>query len=179
MAKWLLFVVASFSLVLQALCTAGDICYILGARNALLNNQLFFMSGYYTYVTYNGQDIAPASSLYSLNMTTDFPVERTIPESSVNNHSIPSSASIANTDQFNVSVPLWYTNDTIYIFAGVGEPTSTLPSYNITSGTWQSVHVAGGDFSFGNRSYAQSVSVPDSGLSFASGGVSPYGEVKW
>lgn len=69
---------------------------------------------------------------------------------------------------------MWYTNDTIYVFAGLHQtPTNTVSAYNITTNAWQEVQVAGGDFDFHNRSSAPSVSVPSLGLNFIYGGNDP------
>ena len=70
---------------------------------------------------------------------------------------------------------LWHTDDTIYVMGGgFTTPTNKISSYNITSGKWKEVTVDGGNFNFGNRTSAQSVSVPGSKLGFIYGGISPY-----
>ncbi|KAK0253225.1 hypothetical protein LTR91_011042 [Friedmanniomyces endolithicus] len=172
MAAWLLFGLVLVSLPPRARGTAGDVCVVEGARTALLNDRLFFSGGSYFTVTLagDGEDIVQSSSLYSLHMTADLPVERYMPNSLLANLSIPANASWSQDDALIYSPgPLWYTNDTIYGFPALGAIPNTLPSYNITAGTWQFAQVTGGDLSFHNNSDAQSVSVPQFGLIFVMG----------
>nr|OQO23018.1 hypothetical protein B0A51_09187 [Rachicladosporium sp. CCFEE 5018] len=161
-------------LVTQGHCAAGDICYILGAVSTLIQDRLYFLQGYYSFVTPNGQSIEPTSSLYSVKVDDTFPIERSIPSSLVTSTDIGSAVHVAQTDPFNASVPMWSSGDTLYVFGGPSSPTNVLPSYNVTSQTWQDVQVEGGSFNFGNHSFSQAVSTPDSGLSFYSGGLAPY-----
>ncbi|OQO07893.1 hypothetical protein B0A48_06685 [Cryoendolithus antarcticus] len=149
-------------------------CYILGAVSTLIQDRLYFLQGYYSLVTLNGQAIEPKSSLYSLKVDNTFPIERSIPSSLVTSTDIGSAVHIARTDPLNASVPIWSSGDTLYVFGGPTSPTNVLPSYNITSQTWKDVQVEGGAFNFGNHSFSQAVSTPDSGLSFYSGGLAPY-----
>ncbi|KAK6442515.1 hypothetical protein LTR95_001255 [Oleoguttula sp. CCFEE 5521] len=161
-------------LVTQGLCAAGDICYILGAVSTLIQDRLYFLQGYYSFVTLNGQSIEPTSSLYSVKVDDTFPIERSIPSSLVTSTDIGSAVHVTETDPFNASVPIWSSGDTLYVFGGPSSPTNVLPSYNVTSQTWKDVQVEGGSFNFGNHSYSQAVSTPESGLSFYSGGLAPY-----
>lgn len=63
--------------------------------------------------------------------------------------------------------------DTIYSFAGLSDISSTLYSqmsaFNITSNTWSSANVAGGDFNKGRREGALKASTAD-GMGFFTGG---------
>ncbi|KAK1063345.1 hypothetical protein LTR74_009501 [Friedmanniomyces endolithicus] len=171
MAAWLLFGLVSVSLLPRARGTAGDVCVVEGARTALLNDRLFFSGGSYFTVKLagDGEDIVQSSSLYSLYMTADLPVERYMPNSLLANLSIPANASWSEDTEVYSPGPLWYTNDTLYGFPALGAIPNTLPSYNITAGTWQLAQVTGGDLGFQNSEDAQSVSVPQSGLIFVMG----------
>lgn len=114
--------------------------------------------------------------MFSLNLTSQFPVERSIPQALLNNDSIDSDISIAYESTVRISNgdatgALWNTNDTIYVFGGgFKEPTNTLSAYNTTTNQWKEVNVTGGNFNFGNRTSSQYVSVPESGLGFIYGG---------
>ncbi|EEA28483.1 hypothetical protein TMatcc_003188 [Talaromyces marneffei ATCC 18224] len=163
-------------LVRYALCTQGDICYILGAKTSLVDDRLFFMSGNYSSVSFDSQEIAPSSSLLSLNLTSQFPVERSIPQALLNNDTIESAFSAAYESTVRISNgdatgAIWNTKDTIYVFGGgFKKPTNTLSAYNVTTNQWKEVNVTGGNFNFGNRTSSQYVSVPDLGLGFIYGG---------
>lgn len=70
---------------------------------------------------------------------------------------------------------VWPINDTLYVFGGGFEtPTNTLSAYNVSTGTWKDVTVAGGDFNFAQRTAAQVATAPESGLGFIFGGNTPY-----
>ncbi|KAH8880606.1 hypothetical protein GQ53DRAFT_833202 [Thozetella sp. PMI_491] len=177
-----LFAIAALALPRLAMGGAGDICYVVGAKTALVNDQLYFMSGNYSIVAFNGQQILPTASLYSLNLTNNFPVERSIPQGVFSNGSIDSTVTVAYQDSLRVNTgdsngALWHINDTLYVFGGGFETSSAtdkVSAYDTKSNSWKDVTVSGGKFNFGHRTSAQYVSVPDSGLGFIYGGVSPY-----
>ncbi|KAF3400580.1 Kelch repeat-containing protein [Talaromyces pinophilus] len=176
MKSWKFVLLGLSGLVQYALCTQGDICYVLGAKTSLVDDRLFFMSGNYSSVSFDSQEIAPSSSLFSLNLTSQFPVERSIPQALLNNDTIDSDINIAYESTVRISNgdatgALWNTNDTIYVFGGgFKKPTNTLSAYNVTTNQWKEVNVTGGNFNFGNRTSSQYVSVPESSLGFIYGG---------
>lgn len=120
------------------------------------------------------------TSLYSLNLTSQFPVERTIPQSLLNNETIGPSITAAYNNAFygsngDPTGALWHSNDTIYVFGGgFTTASNTLSAYHVELGVWKDVNVAGGAFNFGNRTSSQYVSTPGSDLHFIYGGTTPY-----
>lgn len=112
-----------------------------------------------------------------MDLNSQFPVERAIPHSALNTDPISSDIRVAYqmTEYPGDNGAIWRTNDTMYFFGG-GFDTAidTVSSYNVSSGRWKDVQVSGGNFNFGNRSVAQTVSVPGLGLGFIYGGSSPY-----
>ncbi|KAH8689001.1 hypothetical protein BGW36DRAFT_402059 [Talaromyces proteolyticus] len=153
-------------------CTQGDICYIIGAKTGLVNDSLYFIGGNYSVVSLDGQTISPSTTLYSLDVNNQFPVERSIPQSLLTDTTIASQITAAYNSSLigsngDAAGALWHTNDTIYIFGGGFEtPTNSVSSYNVRTSEWKEVEVKGGSFNFGNRSSAQYVSVPERNLGF-------------
>lgn len=176
MARWKCLVLGVLALSRQALCSAGDRCYIEGALTTLLDNRLYFVQGNYSIVTYDGQSTEPSATLYYLDLDDDYPVERNIPESSLNSIPITSNISAAYKMSQKPSQhgALWQANDTLYFLGGGYDGTDEISSYNVSSGEWANVQVKGGNFNKGNRTSAQSVSIRESGLSFIMGGNNPY-----
>jgi hypothetical protein len=119
------------------------------------------------------------STLYYMDLDSQFPVESTIPQSALHTSAISSDINVAHqmTEYPGSNGAMWRTNDSMYFFGG-GFDTAidTVSFYNVSSGKWKEVEVSGGKFNFGNRSTAQSVSVPELGLGFIFGGSGPYME---
>ncbi|RDA87235.1 hypothetical protein CP532_2525 [Ophiocordyceps camponoti-leonardi (nom. inval.)] len=176
--RLLLHALAALSLCGFGFGTLGDVCYIVSAKTALLNDRLYFMGGKYSIVSLGGHTISPTPSLYSLLVGNDFPVERPIPQSLLENTTIKhrSASSLAHTSaSAEDSLVLWNTDDTLYAFGSGGRRRrSQVAAYSVKTRTWKDVRVAGGAFNFGRRSNAQYVSVPGSDLHFVYGGTSPY-----
>jgi len=166
---------AGLLFICSANCSVGDICYVLGANTVLLKDQLFFTGGNYSIVSADGQNITPVDSIYWLNISNQFPVERSIPYSSLNDQAIHSTnlVAYANAMNGNNAGAMWNTNDTIYVFGGVEAPTNILSAFHMQTHRWTQVQVDGGNYNFGNRTNALFVSVPESGLSFILGGHDP------
>ncbi|PHH74745.1 hypothetical protein CDD80_2868 [Ophiocordyceps camponoti-rufipedis] len=148
---------------------------MLGVEAALLNNRLYFMGGKYSIVSLGGHSSSPTSSLYSLSLTTDFPVERPIPQSLLENTTIKHRSTLAHA---SASLPdglvLWNTPDTIYALGSGGRRRrNQVAAYDVNRRNWRDVKVDGGDFNFGRRTGAQYVSVPGSDLHFVYGGTAP------
>ncbi|RCI15815.1 hypothetical protein L249_3284 [Ophiocordyceps polyrhachis-furcata BCC 54312] len=177
MARRLLHALAALSLCGLVSGTLGDVCYIVSAKTALLNNdRLYFMGGKYSIVSLGGHTVSPTPSLYSLLVGNQFPVERPIPQSLLENTTIKHrSASLARTGaSAEDGLVLWNTGDTLYAFGSGRRRSSHVAAYSVKTRTWKDVRVAGGAFNFGRRTNAQYVSVPGSDLHFVYGGTSPY-----
>ncbi|KAJ5379553.1 hypothetical protein N7509_012672 [Penicillium cosmopolitanum] len=119
------------------------------------------------------------STLYYIDLDSQFPVESTIPKSALHTDTINSDISVAHqmAEYPGSNGAMWRTNDSMYFFGG-GFDTAidTVSFYNVSSGVWKEVEVSGGKFNFGNRSTAQTASVPELGLGFIFGGSGPYME---
>ncbi|KAK0635964.1 hypothetical protein B0T17DRAFT_65149 [Bombardia bombarda] len=169
------------SLPRLASCDQGDICYITGVKTALVNDRLYFHSGNYSVVSGKSQKVSQTASLYSIPLDQSFPVEKGIPKASLENITISPDIKVAYNSAFpkesyHAAGALWSTNDTLYFFGGGFEtPTNLLSSYNIETGLWNNVEVAGGKFAYGERVSAQYASTPDTGLHFAFGGTTEFG----
>ncbi|KAJ5895351.1 hypothetical protein N7495_007042 [Penicillium taxi] len=178
MKAWKSLVVVAFAH--RALCSEGDICYVVGAKTSLVEDRLYFMGGNYSVISYDGQVIEPAASLYSIGLNSQFPVERSIPQAVLNNHTITSKKSVAyenalRTSGGDANGAIWSIDDSIYVFGGgFKTPNDKLSVYNVSTDKWKDVTVAGGNFNFGNRTSVQFASAPDSGLGFIYGGSAPY-----
>lgn len=125
--------------------------------------------------------LSTGTSLLSLNLTSQFPVERAIPQALLNNSTINSDFTVAyesalRTSNGDATGAFWTTNDTLYVYGGgFATPTNTLSAYNVTTGHWKEVNVTGGNLNFGNRTSSLYASVPDSGLGFIYGGTTYMG----
>ncbi|KAJ5668849.1 hypothetical protein N7462_009919 [Penicillium macrosclerotiorum] len=161
----------------QAWCSAGDICYMTGAMTSIVDDRLYFFQGNYSTVTYDGQSIDLSSTLYYLKLDDNYLVEANIPQASLNKETISSNITVAYkmTERTEQKGALWKTDDTLFFLGGgYHQGVNEITSFNVSSETWKNVQVKGGDFNMGNRTTAQTVSVPDAGLSFIMGGNDPY-----
>ncbi|KAJ5893753.1 hypothetical protein N7495_005444 [Penicillium taxi] len=177
MIAWNWLFVTVLALVQQGLCSGGDICYLVGSKSAVVNDQLYFFAGNYSTVS-DG-----AASLYSIELSDQFPAQRAIPQSALSTHSIDSDASVAynsamltrSANSGNVNGAIWNIGDVIYVFGGGFEtPNNLVGAYNTSTGEWKDVTVAGGDFNFGNRFSTQFATAPGANLGFVYGGSTPY-----
>ena len=113
--------------------------------------------------------------LFSLDLSTTFPVETLLSPDFLHNTSISLDivpALLSQTESLWAGA-LFASNDSIYIYGGgdsSGGSENTLASYNVTTSTWNPVAVSGGEFENDSRSFGQSVSIPASGLAFFVGG---------
>ncbi|KAL4959464.1 uncharacterized protein BDV14DRAFT_184667 [Aspergillus stella-maris] len=180
MVSWIAIGFVLLAVLNRALCAEGDICYIVGAKSVILGDRLYFLGGNYTTVSFDSQDIEPVASLHYLDLNSDFPVERAIPQSLLRSESIDRDESIAysNAADYTGRDPegaLWAINNTVYVFGGLSSsPTNQIAAYNASSGGWQDSFVTGGDLNFGRRGGATYASDSESGLGFVLGGRLPY-----
>lgn len=121
-----------------------------------------------------------ATDLYSLKLNGQFPIERSIPQSSLTTNSISSDIKVAydyakNINNGDADGAVWAIDDTMYVFGGYFEtPTNTISAYNTTTGKWKDVSVAGGDFNFGRRTSSLTATAPEESLGFILGGDTPF-----
>ncbi|KAL4791305.1 hypothetical protein BDV19DRAFT_393286 [Aspergillus venezuelensis] len=182
MVPWIAISFVLLAVLDGAFCADGDICYIIGAKSVILGDRLYFLGGNYTTVSFDSQDIEPVASLHYLDLNSDFPVKRAIPQSLLHSESesIGRDESIAysNAADYTGRDPegaLWAINDTIYVFGGLSSsPTNQIAAYNAESGEWQDSFVSGGELNFGRRGGATYASDFGSGLGFVVGGRLPY-----
>ncbi|KAJ5144651.1 hypothetical protein N7448_002043 [Penicillium atrosanguineum] len=182
MTPWMSLTLGVLALSRQALCASGDICSIYNVLASIIDDRLYFIGGNYSTATYDGQVIKPSTNLYYLDLDSQFPVERTIPKSSLHTDAVtPRSTPAYNLAKGgNGDGVIWTMNDTMYFFGGgfgdsdFANGVDTISSYNASTGRWKNVQVNGGNFNFGNRSDTQSASIPEAGLGFVYGGREPY-----
>ena len=122
-------------------------------------------------------------SLFSLDLTSQFPVEDLLSADFVRNISIPHDV-VPNIEDQTVapwSGALFSTNTSLYVYGsgtsplfGGKEPDSitehTLASYNSTTHQWSPISPSGGNFIGDARLWGSSTSDPMSGLSYFTGG---------
>ena len=114
--------------------------------------------------------------MYSIDLTTSFPVDTRLTPSFVRNQTIPTNLTFTYNNQSTGSVStgaLFATNDSIWVYGQGISPLNgfnTLASYNTTTQSWSTVSLSGGDFQKDTRGDGTGVSDAVSGLSFFIGG---------
>ena len=107
-------------------------------------------------------------------MNKTFPVDTFIANSTLDYEDAPSDL----LDEFDEQIEstggsFFFDNTTLYLFSGMGENSTKMnkvATYDTVAGNWSSSPVAGGSYSFGDRTSLLSASVPQIGKSFALGG---------
>lgn len=112
---------------------------------------------------------------FDLSGNTNIQAESIISSSSLNQISVPfDTTSTLENQTHNQGGALFTTLDSFYVFAGLGDGSTTennvLAMYNTTSSQWSSHSVSGGNYNKLNRLFPGAASVPSTGLSFFSGG---------
>ena len=123
---------------------------------------------------------AKERSLYSIDLSSPFPVETLLTPSFVRNQTIPPNLTpnFENQSLGSLSGALFATNDSILIYGGgesLLDAVNTLESYNATAQSWSPLSLSGGNFQQNLRSYGTGVSDALSGLSFFIGGTARVG----
>ncbi|KAA6410841.1 MAG: hypothetical protein FRX48_05151 [Lasallia pustulata] len=131
----------------------GDICSVQGQRSTLVDHYIFFMGGGYKIVGPDGNvsDWTSEHVLFSLDLSSTFPVETLLSPDFLHNTSIPLDIvpSMLSQTESNWAGALFASNDSIYVYGGgdlSGAAENILASYNVTTSTWNPVTVSGGDF---------------------------------
>ncbi len=110
-------------------------------------------------------------AIYWIGLDTKFPVEEPIPSDRLNSVTIPEDVTPFGVNQSLVAGPLFYTNDSIYVVAGMGDAANNvLPVFDTTTEDWSAVTVEGGNFNTHNRLQSVVASDQRTGLSFMIGG---------
>ncbi|OJD35109.1 kelch repeat protein [Diplodia corticola] len=155
----------------------GDLCYLNNQKIAKVDDRLYFMGGDYHFDGDADGETFSSDSLYYFDLSgnTDIQADTIISSSSLNKISVPFDTTPTLENQTHAQGgALFSTLDSFYVFAGLGEGSTTennvLAAYNRTSSQWSSHTVSGGNYNKLNRLFPGTASIPSTGLSFFSGG---------